>query len=54
MLIKKDVQKFIRTDCKVAIGSEGLIGDRLLIITQGSTDAPVAKEGQQLFISRAG
>ena len=32
----------------MAIGSEGLIGDRLLIITQGSSDAPLAKEGQQL------
>jgi len=49
MMIKKDVQKFIKTDCKVAIGSEGLIGDRLLIITQGSAGAPVVKEGQQLL-----
>lgn len=48
MLIKNDVNKFIKTDSEVAIGSEGLIGDRLLIITQGSSDAPVAKEGQQL------
>jgi phospholipid/cholesterol/gamma-HCH transport system substrate-binding protein len=48
MLIKKDVKQFIKTDCQVAIGSEGLIGDRLLIITQGSTDAPLAKEGQNL------
>ncbi|TRZ48011.1 MCE family protein [bacterium] len=48
MLIKKDVNQFIKTDSEVAIGSEGLIGDRLLIITQGSSDAPVAKEGQQL------
>lgn len=48
MLIKKDVSKFIKSDCEVAIGSEGLIGDRLLVITQGSTDAPAAKAGQQL------
>src|SRR3989339_1825557 len=48
MMIKKDVNKFIKTDCEVAIGSEGLIGDRLLIITQGSTDAPLAKNNQQL------
>ncbi|MCX6266986.1 MAG: hypothetical protein NTW16_06460, partial [Bacteroidetes bacterium] len=37
--------------CEVAIGSEGLIGDKLLIITQGSTDAPLAKEGQKLASS---
>jgi phospholipid/cholesterol/gamma-HCH transport system substrate-binding protein len=48
MLIKKDVQQFIKSDCEVAIGSEGLIGDRLLVISQGSSDAPLAKEGQQL------
>jgi phospholipid/cholesterol/gamma-HCH transport system substrate-binding protein len=49
MLIKKDVQKFIKADSEVAIGSEGLIGDRLLVITQGGTDSPVAKNGQHLF-----
>jgi phospholipid/cholesterol/gamma-HCH transport system substrate-binding protein len=48
MLIKKDVQRFIKSDCQVAIGSEGLIGDRLLVITHGSVDAPIAKEGQRL------
>ena len=48
MLIKKEVKKFIKSDCVVAVGSEGLIGDRLLIITQGGTDAAQAKEGQEL------
>ena len=49
MLIKKEVKKFIKTDCGVSIGSEGLIGDRLLVITQGSANAALAKEGQQLL-----
>lgn len=48
MLIKKEVKQFIKTDSEVAIGSEGLIGDRLLTITQGSTDASLAVAGQQL------
>lgn len=48
MLIKKEVQKFIKTDCEVSIGSSGIIGDRLLVIGQGSSDAKLAKEGQQL------
>ncbi len=48
LLLKKSVRKFIKTDCEVAIGSEGLIGDRLLVITPGSADAPLAKEGQHL------
>lgn len=49
MLVRKEIQQFIKADSEVAIGSEGLIGDRLLIITQGSTDAPLAKEGQRLI-----
>jgi phospholipid/cholesterol/gamma-HCH transport system substrate-binding protein len=49
MLIQKDVQKFIKSDCEAAIGSAGLIGDRILIITQGSSDAALAKDGQQIL-----
>jgi phospholipid/cholesterol/gamma-HCH transport system substrate-binding protein len=49
MMIRKNVRQFIKADCEVAIGSEGLIGDRLLIITQGSADAPLVNEGQQLI-----
>ncbi len=48
MLIRKEVHQFIKSDCMVVIGSEGIIGDRLLIITQGSSSAPLAKEGQRL------
>lgn len=49
MLVRKEVHQFIKSDCQVTIGSEGIIGDRLLVITQGSTDAPLAKEGQKLI-----
>ena len=35
MLIRKNVRQFIKSDCMVAIGSEGLIGDRLLITYPG-------------------
>ena len=48
MLIKKDVWKFIKSDCEVSIGSEGLIGDKLLVISQGSFDAPLVKKDQYL------
>jgi phospholipid/cholesterol/gamma-HCH transport system substrate-binding protein len=48
MLIQKDVQKFIKSDCEATIGSAGLIGDRILVITQGSSDAAQAKDGQQI------
>lgn len=49
MLIKKEVQKFIKTDSEVNIGSEGLIGDRLVIISQGSTNASTAPDGYRLY-----
>jgi len=51
MLIKQDVQKFIKSDSEVGIGSEGIIGDRLLIVSQGSTNSPMVKNGQMLLSS---
>ena len=48
MLIQKNVQKFIKADCEAAIGSAGLIGDRILIITQGSANASQAKDDQEI------
>jgi phospholipid/cholesterol/gamma-HCH transport system substrate-binding protein len=48
MLIKTSVQQFIKIDSEVAIGSEGIIGDKLLIISQGSTNSPMVKNGQTL------
>jgi phospholipid/cholesterol/gamma-HCH transport system substrate-binding protein len=48
MVIKKSVQQFIRADSEAGIGSEGIIGNRLVVISQGSIDAPLVKEGQQI------
>lgn len=48
MLIRKEVKIFIKNDCRVAISTEGLMGDKLLLITQGSSNAPLAKDGQFL------
>lgn len=48
MMIKKTVQQFIKADSKAGIGSEGIIGDRVLIIIQGSNDAAIAKDGQKI------
>jgi len=49
MLIRKDVQQFIKADSQASIGSEGIIGDRIVIITQGSDGAPVAEDGQHIL-----
>jgi phospholipid/cholesterol/gamma-HCH transport system substrate-binding protein len=48
LLIKKNVQQFIKEDCAAAIGSSGIIGDRILVLTQGSSNAPVVRDGQQI------
>jgi phospholipid/cholesterol/gamma-HCH transport system substrate-binding protein len=49
MLIKKSVQQFIKADCEAGIGSSGIIGDRVLVITQGSDDAAIARDGQHIL-----
>jgi phospholipid/cholesterol/gamma-HCH transport system substrate-binding protein len=48
MIVKKSVQKFIKSDCQAAIGSEGIIGDKVLIITQGSSEAPSVRDQEYL------
>jgi phospholipid/cholesterol/gamma-HCH transport system substrate-binding protein len=48
MIIEKEVQQFVKADCEVSISSEGIIGDKLLIISHGSADAGEIKDGQEL------
>lgn len=49
MLIRKNVQQFVKADSYASIGSEGIIGDRIIIITQGSTNSPIAKDGEHIL-----
>jgi phospholipid/cholesterol/gamma-HCH transport system substrate-binding protein len=49
LVIKRSVQQFIKADCKAGIGSEGIIGDKVVIITQGSNNAAMAKDGQKIL-----
>ena len=49
LLIRRNVQQFIKADSQAGIGSEGIIGDRVLIITQGSNDAPIVQDGQHIL-----
>jgi phospholipid/cholesterol/gamma-HCH transport system substrate-binding protein len=49
MLIRRNVQEFIKADSQAGIGSEGIIGDRVLIITQGTNESPIAKDGQHIL-----
>lgn len=48
MLLLTSIQRFLRSDAEVTISSEGIIGDRILLIGQGSTDAPIIKNNQLL------
>jgi phospholipid/cholesterol/gamma-HCH transport system substrate-binding protein len=48
MLLKKDVHQFIKADCEAGIGTSGIIGDRILIITQGGSNAPIVNDDQHI------
>jgi len=49
MLIRRDVQQFIKADSRTRIGSDGIIGDRVIKITQGSDNAKTVKDGQLIL-----
>lgn len=49
MTIKKDVQQFIHQNAIAGIGSEGLMGDRVVTIVPGKLTAPSVKEGATLL-----
>lgn len=48
MIIQKGVQKFIKKDAKASIGSEGLMGDKVIVITPGNTGQSMVVEGDSL------
>lgn len=49
MIVEEGVQRFIKTDCEASIGGEGIIGDRVLNLSQsGDARAQVVKNGQHL------
>ncbi|WP_130733581.1 MlaD family protein [Flavobacterium sp. J27] len=43
--IKSDIKKFIKKNSKASIGSEGVIGDKLLTISQGSSTSKEVDDG---------
>jgi phospholipid/cholesterol/gamma-HCH transport system substrate-binding protein len=49
MIVKKSVQRFIKNDGMAAIGSEGIVGDRVLIITQGSREGVSIKDEENIL-----
>ena len=49
IIIQQEVQKFIRKDSRASIGSEGLMGDKILVITPGSIEEQQAVENDFLI-----
>lgn len=45
LTIRKEVQQFIKTDATATIGSDGLMGDKVLTINPGTVDTTFVKDG---------
>lgn len=48
MIIQKNVQKFMKKDAKASIGSDGLMGDKVIVIAPGTTGQQVVTDGDSL------
>ena len=48
MILRKSIQRFIKKDCSASIGSAGIIGDKILTISQRSSEAPPVKNGDAI------
>ncbi len=52
MNISKDSKKYIRKDAKVKIGSDGIIGNKILIIYGGTDEVPEVEQGDTLGVEK--
>ncbi len=48
MILRKNVMKFIKEDSKATIGSAGIIGDKVMMISQGSASGSLITDGGQI------
>ncbi|MEO6901872.1 MAG: MlaD family protein [Bacteroidia bacterium] len=53
MIIDKDVQKFIKKDAQATIGSEGLMGNKIINIASGSLNAAEIKNQDHILTNEA-
>jgi phospholipid/cholesterol/gamma-HCH transport system substrate-binding protein len=44
LVLQKDVQKFIKTDAIASIGSDGLMGDKVLTISPGTSSSKIVED----------
>jgi len=48
MIIQKGVEKFIRKDAKASIGSDGLMGDKVIVLAAGTSGSAFVNNGDTL------
>jgi len=48
LLLQQSIHPYIKSDVIANIGSDGLMGDKLILLGSGSDSTPVVKEGGQL------
>jgi len=53
MIIKEEVQKYIKTDATAMIGSDGLMGDKVLTISPGITSTTIVKDNDVIASKNA-
>ena len=53
LVLKKDVQQYIKTDATASIGSDGLMGDKVLTISPGIVSKNVVKDNDQITSKKA-
>lgn len=51
--IEKKAQEFIRTDAKAKIGTDGLIGNKIIVIYGGTPGAPSIEGGENMGVEKA-
>ncbi|WP_291783357.1 MlaD family protein [Cecembia sp.] len=49
MNVEQKVQEYIRKDSRATIGSDGLIGNKIIVIYGGTTQAPAVENGDRLI-----
>lgn len=49
MAVESKAQEYIRKDSKATIGSDGLIGNKIIVIYGGTTQAPPVEDGDRLI-----
>jgi phospholipid/cholesterol/gamma-HCH transport system substrate-binding protein len=52
LMIRKEVQAFIKTDATATIGSDGLMGDKVLTINPGTTATTFVKDGDMILTKK--